>query len=337
MSAHITTDELFQYAMPPEILFAPGRSDPGTCTDPAAGGSNVGLGTVKIGRGAAGKGGSNPRDAWSVKIRVATAGEINTPGVINLAGVPTVAVSLDNGTTYGPALTPDDAGRLSHERSGLVLLLANGAAGSPVTFGSGNAALAVTPKQYGLSLEIVSGTSTAVAFDRDSGQITLTLASGTTATTAAAALNDSGLRVSAVAGGTGGGAVATATRTSLPFVSFAVGDVWTCTTAPSADATLAVEAASDAIDEAAGNTLSLPITSPGGNFKYHVAQLAVWRWRGKLGLQTRETEPKETMRWMADVADGTYRPRATETGGVSFPDRVRPPSPFDASDGGIPI
>jgi len=353
--AHITTDELFQYALPPEIVFAPGRSDPGTVSEPVAGGSNAGLGTLSIGRGSPGKGGSNPRAAWSVKVRCMSGGELAKPGVINLSTSPTFAVSIDNGTTYGPALEPAEdkptaAGvaqaRLSHERTGLVLIFANAAAGAAVTFGSGNSALVVTPKQAGLSLAIASGSTLGVAFDRESGEVTLTRTTATTATLAAAALNDSGLDLSATAGGTGAGIVATASRTSVPMTSFTAGDVWTMTTTASPDATLMCAAASDAVDEALGDSYALPVAGVGFNVKLKIAKLARWEWICKLGLQGKTEvaglEPKDVWRWMENVADGTYRVVGTEdsAGAVSFVDRVTPPDPFAlARDGGsgIPI
>lgn len=345
MSAHITTDELFKYALPPEILFAPGRSDPGTVTEPVAAVGNVGLGTLRVVRGGPGKNGSNPRDTWAVKARVTTAGEVNSPGVINLAGTPRLAISLDNGATYGPDLEPDDTGRISHERSGLILMMVNGTLGAAVVFGSGNAALSIRPKQYGQSLAIVAGSALAVAFDRETGQLTLTVATGSTASAAATALNESGWAISAAAGGTGLGVVQVAARQDLPFVSFAVGDAWTMSTEPSADATLMIEAVSSAIDEALASTLALPAdVSP--NVKQKVAKLVRWEWISKYGMQSEKDamglEPKDVYKWMEAVADGTYIPTGMSeaANAINFPDRVTPPDPFLlARDGGsgIPI
>jgi hypothetical protein len=123
--------DLWQMALPPDTLFCDGGIEPGQWS----GITKVGLssGTVAIDLA------SNPRDDFSVVLKCISGGELNVDGVVNPGAVPTFAISLNNGITYSPVLTPqgqvskttaNGTSILNYQLGGFRLLLNNGTAPS---------------------------------------------------------------------------------------------------------------------------------------------------------------------------------------------------------------
>lgn len=308
--SYATPSEFWKYAAPPDSLFEESGFEPGVVGAVTA--TVTGLGSLVVSPT------SDPRDAWSVKIKCVTAGELNS-NYVNPGAEPTFQVSYDGGTTYfWQVLKPDAAGQLLVVKGGFSLLLANGTIGSPVTIGAGDASLIFTPLRAGGSVKIVVGTT--LSHTLYDGALTLTVTGTTTATAAAAYLNGYSAVTSYMtiaAGGTGAGAVAAAALTALPFVSFAANDTWAFSTTPSPDIVSAIQVGNDLADGYLGDTYNLPLTAWGGDLTQAVCDIARWNLFKRRGLDKDQAyavyEPKASMDWLDKVSKGMLKLKVTET------------------------
>ena len=333
--AYATPSDLWRLALPPDSLFEEPGFEAGAIGAVIKNGA--GLGSLLVDPR------SNPRDAWSITMKCVSPGELNT-NYVNPGAEPRFQASYDGGVSYHwEVLAPDAAGVLSVVRGGFSLRLANGTAGAPVTVGIGDAALVLTPLRAGGSIRIISGTALSHTFFE--GAIVLTLSTGTTAAQAAAYLSGFSAitsYMSIAAGGDGSDPVQPAAKTALPFVSFAVNDTWSFSTAPSPDIVTALDTASALADGYLACTYRLPLTAWADDLRQRVCELARWQLLKRRGLDMQQDyqvyRPKEAMAWLKAVSVGNLKPTVTETApGVSFPLLVTPIDPLSWEAGAFPI
>lgn len=365
MALFATPTDFWTLSAPPLGLFDDPRMTRGNWTSPV----KVGTGGGEVDLDPA----SNPRDAYQVVVRVTRAGELNTAGQVNTVGVPRLVVSLDGGTSWSRPLVPDTNGQivvldapvpptfsklgLPASGGGFVLQMQNAAAGTPVVFGAGGAAVTITALIGGLQLRLVQAPTQNAAISTSYisalGQITVTLgtdAAGALASTAAqvvAYLQGSGLPISA--SGSGAGIVQPAAFTALPFSSFVLGDSWSFSTNPSPDvvAMLLVEsdtAAGYVRDTFSGEKVEAtdPLTRWGGALVGAVTDRTRWRLLGRIGQDKHKDatlyKPERADAWLDMVAEGHVQPTATEQGPArSFPLLVAPIDPLSAEAGAFAI
>lgn len=333
--------DLWTLALPPDSLFGEQGIEPGTWTDPVRSGG-TGLGSVVVWEG------SHPRSEFPVRVLVVAGGELNETGYLNPGAEPTFRISIDGGTTYSRILRPLPSGRIDHVRGGFGVVMKNGTSGSPITVGSGNAALVVTPKRAGGSIQIAVGSTLTHSFKE--GALLLTVANTTTATAAAAYVMGLPLvtaYMGVVAGGDGSGIVQAAARTALPFASFVTGDVWSFATSASPDIVSALQVASDLADGYLAGSYRLPLLEWGADLKLRVCELARWHLLVRRGLDSKQdfqiyNPEKEdgpgTMAWLRGVQGGNVRPICKETPPpVLFPLLVNPVDPLSEEAGSFPV
>lgn len=325
--SYATPTDLWRLSLSPINLFGEKSLRPGAWSDVSRD-LGTGLGTVEVDAD------STPLDGWDIDVKVSRAGELAVPGLLSLASPPRVKVAMDAGP-WSAAYTPDDLGRVELADYGLVLQLRNGAQGAAVTYGD----LTVRAKHYGLRLAIAIGTALRTTYDAETGLITLTVASGTTAPEAAVYLMSSGLPIYATSTGSSTLSAATA---ALPYASFLVGDQWSVTTTASPDALDALAVASDLMDGYFRATYTLPLASTGAMVRQVCCNLARWQIVTRKGLHTdaryQPYEPKTEMAWLADVQRGHIVLTATETVPTeSFADQVPRIDPLSYDAGAAPI
>lgn len=331
--AFITPTELWRLALNPANLFQERGLDAGALTEPARA-AGTGLGTVEL------TAESNPRDAWSVRVDFPVAGECNVSGRLNLAGLPSCRISLDGGTTWSRRLRPDDNGLVPFQAGGFTLRLRNGAEGSAVNFGSGDAQLQVRAKHYGLTFRVATGSTLTHSYDAETGACVLTVTGSTTAAQAATYLASSGLLVRATYGGTGAGAVQAAAAQALPYQSFVTSDVWTFSTQPSPDVVLAIDAGHDELLSYLRSSLQEPLSAPGAMLKQCEADLARWSLLVRKGLHKDHPglEPKTALAYLQECQGGGIVPTVTETPPAkSFATLVPDLDPLSMEAGSFPI
>ncbi len=353
MPSYASPTDLWTLSAPPLGCFQDGRLCRGSWSAPEK--TGTGLGTLALDTGDASRNGSNPRDAYAVRVEVLQVGELPVQGEPSFVGLPRLRVRLADDAAWSPSQVPDASGRvqvidapvpLSYSRTGLAstgggftLQLANGGPGAAVTFGSGNAALLVAPRKGGLSFKIVVGTALQARLDLQTGLIVLTVGSATTATQAAAYFVGAGLPVEVTAGGTGASVVQAAATQALPFVAFAVGDVWTFTTNPSPDVLAALLVSSDFTqgylrdsNNSGGGPLADPLVAYGSALVGCVTDLARYRLYQRSGLSKQDDQdyrPIEAMKWLDQLANGRIQPSVQEAGAHrSFAMLVSQPDPL---------
>lgn len=341
MSAYLTPAVLRRLCLS-SGLFQDSSFDPGTIGDVTA--SGAGLGTLRAARE------SRPWDAFNVRVECVTGGELNDDVAPNPGQQPTFRVSLDGGQSYDLPREPDRAGQVLSKPGGFSLQLRNGAAGAPVTLGTGDAALVVTPRRAGASLQVAVGAALGLQ-GAETGALTLTVGSATTAAQAAAyvaAQSAAGTWASVIAGGDGSGAVQAAARTALPFVSFPAGALWSFSTAASPDLLEAIEVAGAIADGYFAAVWRLPLSGWGKDVEQRVGELARWHLLTKRGMDPGQdvarfdpnarTGGPGTCRWLQDVAAGLVRPRGiiqATPPAPAFPDIVEPVDYLSADGGGL--
>lgn len=130
---YATTSDLWQMTLPPDTLFCDGGTQSGQWNEPVKMGTSTGLITFDDA--------SNPKDDFVGVIKCVTGGELNVDGVINAGPPPTFSISLDNGVTFSPPLSPrsqlsktyaDGTNIINFRDGGFRLLLVNGTAPSYV-------------------------------------------------------------------------------------------------------------------------------------------------------------------------------------------------------------
>ena len=340
MSAYLTPAVLRRLCLS-SGLFQDSSFDAGAIGDVTA--SGAGLGTLRAARE------SRPWDAFAVRVECVTGGELNDDVAPNPGQQPTFRVSLD-GQSYDLPREPDRAGQVVSLQGGFSLQLRNGTAGAPVTLGTGDAALVVTPRRAGASLQVSVGSALGLQ-GAATGSLILTVTNTTTAAQAAAYVatqSAAGTWISVAAGGDGSGTVQAAGRTALPFVSFPAGALWSFSTAASPDLIDAIEVASAIADGYFAAVWRLPLSGWGKDVEQRVGELARWHLLTKRGMDPGQdvgrfdpmarTGGPGTYRWLQDVAAGLVRPRGIVQAtppAPAFPDIVEPIDYLTADGGGL--
>lgn len=336
---YATPSELWQLALPPDSLFEDGGLEPGAVG--AVSKAGTGLGSLVVDPR------SNPRDTWQVRTKCIVPGELNSD-YVNPGPGPQFQISYDGGASYWwQPISPDAAGRLVVVKGGFSLQLANGTAGAPVTIGAGDAALICTPLRAGGSVKIVVGSALSHTFFN--GALVLTVGASTTATQAAAYLAEYSAVYSyftTAAGGTGAGVVQPAALTPLPFVSFAVNDTWSFSTAPSPDVLAAQRAAFDHLNSRWLSSFQLPLLGWDSGIKLCECIYARWNLIQRRGLDRRmdmrvyNPSVIEGGKEYADgVSNGNIHPAVIQSvpGATLFPDTVAQLDPLGLDVGSFPI
>lgn len=341
-TTYLSPAKFWSYVFSTCSLFQDNAFEPGaiSAVTPTA----AGLGTVSVAAG------SCPKDAWTVKALCTRGGELDDGLAPNVGPVPQFKISLNNGVSYNNLpLQADAAGLIKFPEGNFTLALQNGVTGAPVTIGSGNSSLIVTPKRAGVSLTILVGS----ALDHSDvyGAITLTVTASTTAAQAAAyfaSVSRYFIYATVAAGGDGSGIVAAAAKTAIPFASFVQNGSYTFTTEPSPDIVLGIETAEAIADGYFALVWLLPLLAWRQDIELRVSELARWQLLTKRGMdrdqdvKRYDPEGKEgpgTMKWLRDVSIGQIRPRVTQspTGALPFPDIEQPLDPLGMESGALPI
>ena len=151
-TTYLSPAKFWSYVFSTCSLFQDNAFQPGaiSAVTPTA----AGLGTVSVAAG------SCPKDAWTVKALCTRGGELDDGLAPNVGPVPQFKISLNNGVSYNNLpLEADGAGLIKFPEGNFTLALQNGVTGTPVTIGSGNSSLIVTPKRAGVSLTILVGSA----------------------------------------------------------------------------------------------------------------------------------------------------------------------------------
>lgn len=338
-----TPEKFWRRTLLPVALFEDETFQPGQISDVQH--TGTGLGSIELGPR------SNPRGTYSLRVQVAAGGELPTEGVINVASLPRVKISLDGGVTYSRTITPDANGRIPYVDGGFDLILKNGAAGSSVTIGTGDAALVFTPLQAGITVSIKTGTKPGYNFYPGSARpqqgrrLDITVTGTDTAAQVASSLSyTSGNAtleqyVSVAYGGAGTGAVLPAGPTPLPYASFVASDTFSAALLPSPDILEALQWGGAKCNGYLRRVYNLPLRAWNEDLEVAEEELARWRLISRKGQQDKykNFDPVAigTMKYLEDVGNGQVDPGCTETPpGVSFATMV-PAKPV--LDGSWPI
>lgn len=337
--SYCTPTKLWQYALPPDSLFEDHGVEPGAVGAVTHGGTGLGSLVVDVR--------SNPRDAWPVVLKCIVPGEIDS-NYVNPGPEPQFQASYDGGVTFWwQPIKPNAAGVLVVQKGGFSLHLQNGTTGAPVTIGAGNASLVCTPLRAGGSLAIVVGSALGQTWFN--GAVVLTVTGGTTAAQAATYLSGFSKITdyfSIVAGGTGAAAVVAAGLTPLPFVSFALNDTWSFSTAPSPDVLAAQQVAFDFLNSRWKSSFHFPLLTWDTGIEMCESVYARWFLVRRRGLDKHQDfkvfNPAlfEEGRVYADgVATGQIHPTVTQTptGATLFADQIRQIDPLSCEAGSFPI
>jgi len=124
--------------------------------------------------------------------------------------------------------------------------------------------------------------------------------------------------------------------------SFVLADQWTFTTQPSPDVLDQLEAQSRFCDSFLADVYRLPLLTVPPDLEWVVCELTRWVLLKRKGLNPGQDykvyEPKEAMKWLANVRDGHHRPLITETPPpVEFPTLVEPIIPLSWENHVFPI